>query len=237
MSILPKWHNGRVCIPWWYGLGYPILWLAVGVSLGITGRDSMIAISTESTIALIVCAFIGTLLYVIAYAFDKYEKQKKDAEEIKDKVVKSGRDPEDPAVLTVSEKWEITKCLKFDRLFIIADIVWVILACVVAVAGLYFYGGQYIEDSMPKFAFAGFIVGIISAWFIGEAFIKTIASGKWSEKAADAFRTVKPLVEETVAKVAGASRFDELVKKYIDAGLSKKEAKKKASEKIADEVE
>ena len=137
----------------------------------------------------------------------------------------------------MSEKWEITKCLKFDRLFIIADIVWVILACAVAVAGLYFYGGQYIEDSMPKFAFAGFIVGIISAWFIGEAFIKTIASGKGSEKAADAFRTVKPLVEETVAKVAGASRFDELVKKYIDAGLSKREAKKKASEKIADEVE
>lgn len=197
----------------------------------------MIAISTESTIALIVCAFVGALFYVVFYAFSKYEKQKKDADEIKEKVVKSGRDPNDPNALSVSEKWEITKCLKFDRLFIVADVLWVIIGCAIAVAALYFYGGQYIEDCVPKFAFAGFIGGLVATWFIGETLIKTAVAGEWAKRASEAFRTVQPVIEEAVAKVAGATRFDELVKKYVDAGLSKKEAKKKASEKIAEEVE
>ena len=118
MSILPKWYKGRVCIPWWYGLGYACVYITIGLSIGIKiESETMIAITTASAIAMMVASLIGAIAYVVLYATSKYQKQKADAEELKAKIVASGRDPDDLAQLSVAEKWEIIimGCIRMMR--------------------------------------------------------------------------------------------------------------------------
>lgn len=234
MSILPKWYNGRVCIPWWYGLGYACVYITIGLSIGIKiESETMIAITTASAIAMMVASLIGAIAYVVLYATSKYQKQKADAEELKARIVASGKDPDDLAQLSVAEKWEITKCRKFDRMFILMDILWVLLGAGFGIAVLYFFGGDYIADEWEQYAVAGFFAGLALAWIVGETLIKTAASGEWSKKAADAFRVAKAVVEETVLK---GSRRDELIAKFVDEGFSKKEAQEMAKQAILDEL-
>lgn len=234
MSILPKWHNGRVCIPWWYGLGYPLVWCFIGFSMGITiGSDNMIAITTASAIALVVSAFVGAILYTAFASISAYQEQKAQAVELKAKIVTSGRDPEDPACLTVKEKWDIQKVAKFNKLFIIADVLQVIVGTIIAVSVLYFFGGDYIADAWEQYAVAGFIAGIVGAWFIGETLVKTAVAGEWSKKAAEAFRGVKAVAEDAIK---GMTRKDELVARFIEEGFSKKEAQNLAKEILVDEM-
>ena len=240
MSILPKWHNGRVCIPWWYGLGYPVIWCLFGVGIGIRAGGTMIMdISVASAVAMCVLAFIGAGAYFVFYGVSAYREQKAQAEELKSKIVASGRDPSDPSTLTVAERWEIEKCQKFDRIFLIADLLGVLISAGCAVAVIYFYGlsAGRIPDEWPMVAVTAFIGGIVGAWFINETLVQTAAKGEWEKKAKDAFRAVEPAVAEVVAKVAGTSRFEELVAKYLEAGLSKKEAREAAKAKLIEEME
>lgn len=236
MSVLPEWHSGRVSIPWWYGLGYPAVWATIGVWIGISAGDIMMDISTASALAMIVLAFIGSGAYFVFYGISKYREQKAQAEELKAKIVTSGRDPADASALTIKEKWEISKCQKFDKIFLVADILGVIISTGLAVAILYFYGIQAgrIADDWPMVAVTAFIAGLIAAWFINETLVQTAAKGEWQKKAKEAFRTVQPAIEGAIK--AGTSRLDELVAKYLQAGCTKKEAKELAKAELLEEM-
>lgn len=230
MSILPKWHHGRVCIPWWYALIYAA-W-APAVIIGIRGSTMEILLSNESLIALIACAFVGSLMYVAFNALSKYEKQKRDAEEIRNKVAASGRDPTAEETLTASEKWEITKAQKFDKIFLIADIFAVIIGTGLAVAFLYLFGGAFVSDEAAKYGVLGFIAGIVATLVLNETLVKAAAQGLWEEKSAEAFRIISTATEDVIEAKGG---FNALIEKYVAAGLSKKEARDLAKQKLLED--
>lgn len=234
MSILPKWHNGRVCIPWWYGLGYPLLWCAVGISFGMR-YDSMIELTSISAIAMIVCAVFGALFYVVLNAISKFEKQKADADELRAKIVQSGRDPADLNTLTVAEKWDLQKVQKFDRLFLIVDIFAVIVSAGLSVAGVVFFGEKILNPEVwQEYAVATFFIAIAVAWFLDMTLLKALGTAEWEKRKQDAFQVVTAAVEEAVA--TGMTHKDELIAKFADAGFSKKEAEALAKEAILKEL-
>ena len=199
----------------------------------------MMDISTASALAMIVLAFIGSGAYFVFYGISKYREQKAQAEELKAKIVTSGRDPADASALTIKEKWEISKCQKFDKIFLVADILGVIISTGVAVAVMYFYGIQAgrIADDWAMVGATAFIAGVIAAWFINETLVQTAANGEWQKKAKEAFRTIEPALAEATASIVKSTRMDELVQKYLEAGFSKKEAKQAAKEKLIEEME
>ena len=234
MSILPKWHNGRVCIPWWYGLGYPLLWCAVGISFGMR-YDSMIELTSISAIAMIVCAVFGALFYVVLNAISKFEKQRTDADELRAKIVQSGRDPADLSTLTVAEKWDLQKVQKFDRLFLIVDIFAVIVSAGLSVAGVVFFGEKILDPGVwQEYAVATFFIAILVAWFLDMTILKALGTAEWEKRKQDAFQAVTAAVEEAVA--TGMTHKDELIAKFVDAGFSKKEAEALAKEAILKEL-
>ena len=234
MSILPKWHNGRVCIPWWYGLGYPLLWCAVGISFGMR-YDSMIELTSISAIAMIVCAVFGALFYVVLNAISNFEKQKTDADALRAKIVQSGRDPADLSTLTVAEKWDLQKVQRFDRLFLIVDIFAVIVSAGLSVAGVIFFGEKILNPEVwQEYAVATFFIAIIVAWFLDMTILKALGTAEWEKRKQDAFQVVTAAVEEAVA--TGMTHKDELIAKFVDAGFSKKEAEALAKEAILKEL-
>ena len=236
MSILPKWHDGRVCIPWWYGLGYPLVWMSVGICIGISRSDNMIAITTETLIVMAVCALLGAFFYVAFNALSKWEKQKTDAVKIKDKIASSGRDPTDLEAMTPTEKWEITKVQKFDRLFLIVDALLVLLSAGLTVAGVYWFGDRIHLEAIEEFAIASFLIAVAVAFFLDMTLIKNLGTVEWEKKKQDAFQLATTAIAEAAPAIA-SSRMDELIQKYLDAGFTKREAKKLAQQKLADEIE
>ena len=228
MSVLPKYHDGRVSIPWWYGLGYLVGWTMGGYVFGIW-RDTMdIILSNTAIIAMVVSAFVGSVAFVVLMAISKYGKQKADAEKVKAKIVAEGRDPENPEQLTPSEKWEINKASKFDKIFLIADIINIILAVLLAVGVMVLNQDRFGEE-WETYAVYGFILGIVAAWFLYEAVIKSAAAGEWQKKSADAFRIVKSVADEA-AEVEGG--YAALVQKLIASGVKKKQADKLAKQMV-----
>ena len=193
-------------------------------------------ISVASALALTILAVIGSGFYFVFYGISKYREQKAQAEELKAEIVASGRDPSDASALTVKERWEIQKCQKFDKIFLIADILGVLISAGGAIAVIYFYGlaAGRIPDDWQTVGTAAFFGGVIGAWFVNETLVKTAAKGEWSKKAAEAFRTVRPIIEDAINQAA--SRKDELVAKFMAQGFSKKEAEQYAKDVIVDEM-
>lgn len=232
MSIWPIFRHGRVCVPWWYGLGY-CAWVAViAYIIGIKSDTMDIYLSMESLIALVICALVGSLAYTIFGALSRWEKQRTDAEKVRNAVAASGRDPTDDAQLTAAEKWDLTKAQKFDRLFLVADILQVIIGTGIAVAIMYLFGGAVIEDEFAKYGVLGFIAGIIVTLILYETLVKTAVSGLWQKKSADAFRVVATVANEVVEANGGLQA---LIDKYLAAGLSKKEAREMAKAKLIED--
>lgn len=233
MSILPTWHKGRVCVPWWYGLGYAG-WLAVGISIGIRSYDTMVtALSFESTVALVACAFVGALAYTVFYAVSKYEKQKADAAKLQASIAASGRDPAAEDQLTPAERWELNKAKKFDRIFLIADAFAVIIGAGLAAAAIYLYGHNIMEDSFVKYGVLGFLAGIVVTLVINETLVKNAAQGLWEEKSAEAFQIVKAVADDVIEANGG---LEALTAKLVAQGFSKREAKKLAKQKLAEDA-
>lgn len=232
MSIWPVFRHGRVCVPWWYGLGY-CAWVAViAYIIGIQSDTMDIYLSMESLIVLVICALVGSLAYTIFGALSRWEKQRTDAEKVRNAVAASGRDPTDDAQLTASEKWDLTKAQKFDRLFLVADILQVIIGTGIAVAIMYLFGGAVIEDEFAKYGVLGFVAGIIVTLILYETLVKTAVSGLWQKKSADAFRVVATVANEVVEANGGLQA---LIDKYLTAGLSKKEAREMAKAKLIED--
>jgi uncharacterized membrane protein len=229
MSILPAYHDGRVSIPWWYGLGYLVGWTMGGWIFGIWSDTMDIILSNISLIAMVVCAFVGSAAFMVFNAVSKYEKQKTDAEKVKNKIVSEGRDPENPDQLTIAEKWEINKASKFDKIFLFADAGAVILGTLLACAVLLFRSEAIGADAWDMYAVYGLVLGMIATWLIYEMVLKYVAAGEWQKKTADAFRIVKAVADEA-AEVSGG--YPALVQKFIDNGFSKKEAQKLAKDAI-----
>ena len=228
MSVLPQYASGRISIPWWYGLGYIFGWITAGI-IGIKGDNTMeIILSNMAIIAMTVSALVGSLAFTVSIALSKYAKQKTDAEKLKSKLAEAGRDPEDLASLTASERWEITKASKFDRMFLVAYTLTAILGTLLACAVL-IMASDRIADDWEHFAVYGLIMGIVASWFLYETVTKSVMAGEWQKKSAEAFQLAKTVVDKT-AEVEGG--YAALVQKYIANGIGKKEAQKLAKEAI-----
>ena len=223
--ILPRWHKGRICAPWWYVLGW---WpLRVLVVLLVIRGITMEPLET-TLLAALICGFVGALAYIVLTSLARYKKQKTDAEKLKSKIAAEGRDPEDAAQLTAAERWEIGKAQKFDRIFIYVDLVGVILATAAAVGVLYVFGPNWIPDEWRYYAIVGIFAGIVMGWIFDETIIDAIATCTWQDKTRKAFQHVGAAVVEAVK----TSKFDELVQSYIAGGIPAKDAKEMAKEYI-----
>ena len=230
MAILPHMADGHLCIPWWYALGYPA-YIAGLMAIGGISMDPEL-----TTIALLVCSFIGASAYIITAAVAKYEKQRTDAVELKSKIAANGRDPEDPEQLSAAERWEIKKAQKFDKIFLIVDAVAIIVSVAFSYAIIHYFAQDYLTpEAWEEYAVAGIAGGIIAALFLDKTVIQWVAKGLWEAKTAQAFQLVKPAIEQ--AAKAPMSKYEELVASYIEGGFSTKKAKKLAEEYIANHPE
>lgn len=228
MSVLPEYAHGRISIPWWYGLGYVFGWTTAGI-IGIRRNETMeIILSNITIIAMVVCALIGSLAFTVFMAISKYEKQRTDAEKLRSKIAESGRDPDAVDQLTSAEKWELTKASKFDKIFIIADAMTVILGTALACAVLILANGR-IGDEWEYYAIYGLIMGILATWFLYELVIKDVAAGQWQKKSADAFRIVKSVADKTAEMNGG---YAALIEKLVASGVKKKQAEKLAKQMV-----
>lgn len=231
MAITPRMENGRLCIPWWYVLGYPF-YIAGLAAIGGVKMDPEL-----TTIALLACSILGASAYIILGAIAKYEKQRTDAAQLKSKIAANGRDPDNDAQLTAAERWEINKAQKFDKIFIAADAVAIILAAAFSYAAVSYFGVDYLTpDAWQEYGFAGIAGGIISALFIDRTVMQWVANGLWEVKTAKAFQYVAPIIEEAV-KAPVMSKYDELVQSYISGGFGKRKAQKMAEDYIANHPE
>lgn len=230
--MLPRMRDGQLCVPWWYVLGYP-LYIAGMLAVGGIGMDP----AQLTTIAALAASFIGAAAYIILGAVAKYEKQRTDAAQLKSKIATNGRDPDNLEQLTPAERWEIKKAQKFDKIFIIADAVALVLATAFSYAVIHYFGASHLTpEAWEEYAVAGLAVGIASALFLDKTVMQWIANGLWEAKTAEAFQIVKPAIEEAV-KAPALSKFDELVQSYIAGGFSTKKAKKMAQDYIANHPE
>ena len=228
MSVFPKYARGRISIPWWYSLGWISSWVIMGI-FGIKGDNTMeIILSNSAIIAMTVSALVGSMAFTFSIALSKYAKQKTDAEKLKRKLAEAGRDPEDLASLNAAERWEIVKAQKFDRMFLVAYVLTAILGTLLACAVLILAQEKIVSD-WEHFAVYGLILGIIAAWFLYETVTKSVMAGEWQKKSAEAFQLAKAVADKT-AEVEGG--YAALVQKYIDNGISKKEAQKLAKDAI-----
>lgn len=141
--------------------------------------------------AIVVCAVFGSAVFIIASALSGFAKQKKDAEEVKNKIAASGRDPENPNVLTPAERWEIEKVERFDRIFLVADVIAIIIGAGIAFGVIYGWGPGVIPEDWVHFGFASFFMGLFGAFLADRTITKTVAAGKWDEKAAEFFRELR----------------------------------------------
>lgn len=185
-------------------------------------------------IASIACAAAGAAAYTILTALARYRKQKTDAEKLRSKIAENGRDPTDLAQLNAAERWEITKAEKFDRTFIIVDIVAILLSTAASVGLLYVFGPQWITETWEDYAIVGGVLGILAAWIFDQTVIDAIATCTWQAKTAEAFRIAKTAVAEPDK---ATSILEDLIAKFTAAGIDKKEAKEMAKDYIFDHPE
>lgn len=207
-------------------MGYIFGWTTAAV-IGIRRNETMeIILSNITIIAMVASAFVGSLAYTVIMAISKYGKQKADAEILRSKIAESGRDPDAADQLTAAEKWELNKAKKFDRIFLVTDMVTVILGTALACAILLATDGP---DDWMCYAVLGLVSGIISTWFLYELIMKDVAAGQWHKKSAEAFRIVKSVADKA-AEMSGG--YTALVQRYIDYGFGRKDAEKMARDAV-----
>ena len=228
MSVLPQYARGRISIPWWYCFGWMSSWVAAGI-FGIGEYETMeIIISNITLIAMAVASIVGSMVFSFSIALSKFAKQKADAVKLERKIVDSGRDPEETEALTASEKWELGKAKKFDKIFLIGYTLNAIVGGLLAIAVLIF-AQERLGDEWMAYAVYGLVLGIVGAWFLYETVTKSVMAGEWQKKSEEAFRVVKAVADE-VAEVEGG--YDALVSKLMASGIKKSDAKKMAKEII-----
>lgn len=207
-------------------MGYIFGWTTAAV-IGIRRNETMeIILSNITIIAMVASAFVGSLAYTVIMAISKYGKQKADAEILRSKIAESGRDPDAADQLTAAEKWELNKAKKFDRIFLVTDMVTVILGTALACVILLATDGP---DDWMCYAVCGLVSGIISTWFLYELIMKDVAAGQWHKKSAEAFRIVKSVADKA-AEMSGG--YTALVQRYIDYGFGRKDAEKMARDAV-----
>lgn len=224
MTAIPRMHDGRICTPWWYALG----WLACSLATwAVVGGIHMEPLET-TIIAAIICSAVGAVAYIVLTSLARYKKQRTDAEKLRSKIAEEGRDPLNPEQLSAFERWELTKAQKFDRIFIAVGAIGAILSTLAATGILYVFGPNWIEPTWQYYAIVAGVLGIVAAWAFDQTIIDAIATCTWQDKTRKAFQTVSAVV----AEVAETSKLDELVAKYVKAGFSAKDAKEMAKEYI-----
>lgn len=173
--------------------------------------------------AIVICAAFGSAIFIISSALSGFCKQKKDAEEIKNRIAASGRDPENPSVLTPAERWEIEKAARFDRTFLVTDAIAIIVGAGIAFGIVYGWGPGTIQEDWVHYGFASFFAGLLGAFLADRTITKNVAAGKWDEKAAEFFQDIRSdgSVEEKVAALIAKGVPADVARMAVEA-LSKK---------------
>ena len=206
-------------------------WAVAGI-FGIKESETMeIIISNITLIAMAVASVVGSMAFSFSIALSKYAKQKTDAAKLERKIAEGGRDPENIESLTASEKWELDKAKKFDKIFFIGYTLNAIVGALLAVAVL-IIAQEKVGDEWMTYAVYGLVLGIIGAWFLYETVTKSVMAGEWQKKSEDAFRIVKATVDKAVEVEGG---YDALIAKLMASGIKKSEAKKLARVMIAED--
>lgn len=135
--------------------------------------------------ALVICAIFGSIVYWFLTSTSSYKRQKVQAQELRDKIAGSGRDPTNPDAMTPAERWEIAKVEKFDRLFLIGAAFGILIGAGLAIAVLYMFGGRFLPDTWQYYGLVGFFAGMICALIANRALISIAVSGKWNDKEAE----------------------------------------------------
>lgn len=151
--------------------------------------------------ALVICAIFGAVVYFILKATSNYKRQKVQAEELRDKIALSGRDPTNENALTPAERWELTKVAKFDRLFIIAYAIGILIGAGLAIAVVYMFGPKYLPDTWQYFGLVGFFAGLICSLVAYKALLEIALKGKWDDRESEFLQSLRDVTnpEDVVA--------------------------------------
>lgn len=183
-SILPSIHGRRVCVPWWYGLGYGV-YVIIAIWLAKEFFTMHLDLEVATMWALVICAIFGSIVYWFLVSTSSYKRQKVQAQELRDKIAGSGRDPTNPDAMTPAERWEIAKVEKFDRLFLFGAVFGILIGAGLAIVVLYMFGGRFLPDTWQYYGLVGFFAGMICALVANRALISIAVSGKWNDREAE----------------------------------------------------
>lgn len=169
--------------------------------------------------ALVICAVFGSVVYWFLVSTSSFKRQKVQAQELRDKIAGSGRDPTNPDAMTPAERWEIAKVAKFDRLFLFGAIIGAIIGAGLAIAIVYMFGAKYLPDAWQYYGLVGFFAGMICALVANRALISIAVSGKWNDKEAEFLQGLRE-----------ATNPDDVVAALTANGMDPAKAKALASE-------
>ena len=183
-SLLPSIHGRRVCVPWFYALGYGV-YVVIAIWLAKEFFTMHLDLEVATMWALVICAIFGSVAYWFLVSTSAFKRQKVQAQELRDKIAGSGRDPTNPDAMTPAERWEIAKVAKFDPIFIYAAVFGAIIGAGLAIAVVYMFGGAALPDAWQYYGLVGFFAGMICALVANRALISIAVSGKWNDKEAE----------------------------------------------------
>lgn len=197
-----------------------------------------IDISYATMVATVVASFVGAVFFIVSMSLSNFRKQKRQAEEIKNKIAASGRDPADPATWTPAERWDIEKCAKFDKIFLLEDFLAVIIGTGLATALLILFGDRYLEDAYAEYGVVAFFAGLIVTLVMDQTFLRYVAKGEFDKKAEEWFQNLRKAGAEQIedVKASAKSKVDIMVDRLVAEGFSKTEARKLAKDKVAEEI-
>lgn len=200
MSILPRYEDGRICIPWWE---VPLIWswsavASVLVTVGGAGTvvRSMIGldISDASIIALFAAAFVASAFVLFVAYYDGFKKQIQDAALIKAKQARG-------ETITIQDEVDLAKVSKFDLRYIIAMTVGIIMSGAVSVVITYaLCMVLHVPDEWVYYAAVAFVISIMVSAILDEKFLHKAANGSFR---AD---VTTPLVQKIEADAVEAAK-------------------------------
>ena len=156
--------------------------------------------------ALVISAIFGSVVYWFLVSTSSYKRQKVQAQELRDKIAGSGRDPTNPDAMTPAERWEIAKVAKFDPIFIYAAAFGAIIGAGLAIAVVYMFGGAALPDAWQYYGLVGFFSGMICALVTNRILVSIAVSGKWDDKEAEFLQGIREATnpDEVVAALTAA---------------------------------
>lgn len=201
MSILPRIHEGHLCVPLWE---VPLIWswsavMSALVTVGGVGTvvSHMIgfeSISDASVIALFAGAFIAAFFTLFMAYYSGYKKQIKDAAALKAKKARG-------AELTVDEEVDIAKAEKFDLRYSIALFLGIIMAGGITIVITSAICTCFaVPDTWVYYGAIAFVVSVVVSAILDEKVLHKAADGTFRSD------VITPMVEKIEAEAIEASK-------------------------------